>query len=455
MDRFTSENGRMYRKYRVNADLLCLGDRMRGSVFRPCLDVLPATTLEGALRARFPQPDRCVYPIGRIIQARKEALVYSPRDRVAGVSKVPIQAELLTSVEAEVYVLLNDWTVRLPERFELFIGALRAQGCGRTAWEVVEDRIPAGNPVQGALFSRIPDTEKWREAFGITNVHSARLGYLPIPERGARTYYQRALFEGSVVHADAIAVLQEGRVASSVDAKPPTDPLASVLGDITQERRGMKDTTLHAAGQVLARYGYAIARLYLEDRRQIKAKDQVTVSAALRALEVLESREPTRSHPELGAFVLRKLEAVMEWKRMFGADQPQAAILEPLRDGFGEALQSAGKEMTEAPEFERASIRGKFAHEIGDAVALYGVEEARRKLKETARRWAERRAQGQPTKGQPEENVAMADRALELLLRREILAQHPNVARLLLRRTLVKQSKTSKNQSNRRRNRRR
>ncbi|MER3462889.1 MAG: hypothetical protein C4342_07945, partial [Armatimonadota bacterium] len=130
MDKYQKENGRRYRKYGFTSKLLCIGDRMRGSVFRPCLDVLPATTLEGALRDRFPRPDRCVYAIGRFTKMQKDSLVYSPRDRVAGVSKVPIQTEVLADVEAEVYILLNDWTVEYPKQFSMRMGAMRAQGCG-------------------------------------------------------------------------------------------------------------------------------------------------------------------------------------------------------------------------------------------------------------------------------------------------------------------------------------
>lgn len=435
MDKFTAEKERMYRKYRVTAELLCLGDRMRGSIFRPSLEVLPATTLEGALRSKFPRPDRCVHPIGRILRARKEALVYSPRDRVAGVSKVPIQTELLTELEAEVYVRLNDWTLKFPERFGMRVGAMRAQGCGWTEWEVVEDEVPAGQPVPGRLYSRVPDSDKWKEAFGIKNVISARVGYLPIPERGARTFYQRALFEGSAVVADPVVVRP---VASApFEPAPREDLLAPLLAAMPTPPTDLKGSTLDTAGRVLALYGYSVARLHLKDKEALGAKDKGTVQAAVAALDVLETHEPTRSNPELGAFILRKLEALRAWKNLLAEGVNEAVRMDPAADDYCSILEQARFEIGQEAERLGADIKRKFAVEIGDAVARYGVEGARKKLDDTVQRWEQRKREGHPAKGQSPENIDLAKRSLEVIASQEPLRQLPNVARLLLRQTLT------------------
>jgi len=449
MDKFTAEKGRMYRMYRVTAELLCLGDRVRGSIFRPSLEVLPATTLEGALRSKFPRPDRCVHPIGRILRARKEALVYSPRDRVAGVSKVPIQTELLTDLEAEVYVRLNDWTLKFPERFGMRVGAMRAQGCGWTEWEVVEDEVLAGQPVPGRLYSRVPDSDKWKEAFGIKNVIAARVGYLPIPERGARTFYQRALFEGSAVVADPVVVITERVASAPFEPAPREDLLAPLLAPLLAAMppppTDLKGSTLDTAGRVLALYGYSVARLHLKDKEALRAKDGETVQAAVAALDVLETHEPTRSNPELGAFILRKLEALRAWKNLLAEGANKAVRMDPAADDYRSILEQARSEIGQETERLGADIKRKFAVEIGNAVARYGVEGARKKLDDTVQRWEQRKREGHPAKGQSPENIDLAKRSLEVIASQQLLRQSPNVARLLLRQTLTGDKKESRN----------
>lgn len=439
MDKYEGAHGRRYRKYQVTAELLCIGDRMRGSIFRPCLDVLPATTLEGALRDKFPRPDRCVFAIGRIVEANREAIIYSPRDRVAGASKVPIQTEYLANVRAEVFIRLNDWTLKFPEQFSMRMGAMRAQGCGWTEWHAADDGIEAGKPVWGTLYSRLPDVPKWREAFGIRNVESPVVGYLPIPERGARTYYQRALLEGSRVLGDAVVVLTEGEDPRPTEP-PMQDPMAEVLASLdVPENLSDGSTVLATAASVLARYGYAVARLHLQDKHELEQKSKQPVQLALAALDVLESLEPTRSNAELGAFVLKKLRLIPEWQRRFGKSiRVSSPRLEQPQDEFRDSLRSVVEGIQASAEYRNPRVRvgRSFALDVANAVARFGVDATLTRLEQKEQRWAEQRREGKPVKGQSKENMALVRRALQELQREERIARERNVGRMVVRRAL-------------------
>lgn len=452
MDRYETKNGRQYRKYEVTADLLCVGDRMRGSVFRPCLDVLPATTLEGALRERFPRPDRCVFPIGRILEARREALIYSPRDRVAGVSKVPIQTEYLTDVKAVVFIRLNDWTEKFDEEFSMCMGAMRAKGFGWTKWRMAEDKIEAGPPVQGKLYSRIPDVDKWKNAFGVVEVKSPVVGYLPIPERGARTSYQRALFEGSIVCADSVSVLQDDGVAP-LNEPEVHDPMAQVLASLEVDTKlRAVSSTLAAAGSVVARYGYGVAELYLQEKLSLAQKDKQWVKCALAALDTLQSLEPTRSNPELGAFVLKKLHLVPEWQKRFGKDVPGGQRLEPQGDELRDAIRGVVERIQSV---ERAQMPRSFVAELANAVGRFGCDATLDRLDKKERHWDEQRREGRRAKGQPKPRMNLARRLLEEIKKEERLATAPNIARLAVRRAFADDSKGQRNRNQPRRKQRR
>lgn len=209
MDRTTETEGRCFLRYRLTADLLCVGERMRASTYRRCLEVIPSTTLEGAFKVAFPHPDRVVYAAAKFRRPPvKEVLTYSPRDRGTNVSKLPLQVEYLTGVEADLYVIKNDWTRKFPSRFTLQVGAMRPQGFGRCDVEFVEQLAPA-NPKRGVLALRIPDTDAAKNAFGVRTVLDLRAGYLFVPDHGHNGHYERALFEGSRVVADPVVLEAE------------------------------------------------------------------------------------------------------------------------------------------------------------------------------------------------------------------------------------------------------
>lgn len=208
MDKTIESEGRKYLKYGLTADMLCIGERMRASSYRRCLEVFPCTTLEGAFKARFPHPDRIVYAAAKFIRKpKKELLVYSPRDRVMNSSKVPLQIEYLTNVNAEVYVLKNDWTRQFPREFEMQIGAMRPQGFGRCQLRFIQE-VEGSSPRLGVLAVRMQLNEGIKDAFAVRQVIEKRLGYLFVPEHGNKGHYELALFEDSRVAADPVVLTE-------------------------------------------------------------------------------------------------------------------------------------------------------------------------------------------------------------------------------------------------------
>src|SRR5581483_4006072 len=171
MDKYQQENGIRYARYSLEVDLLCLGERMRASTFRPCLKVFTTTSLVGALNARFPAHYRPFVASARFISFRAESLVYSPRDRVHNVSKVPLQIEYLADVKAEMHLQLNDFTCKeMPEEFELQLGGMKSSGFGRCRVTLEETSIDPGNPEVGDLAVRCLHDQKALEQWGFRNV---------------------------------------------------------------------------------------------------------------------------------------------------------------------------------------------------------------------------------------------------------------------------------------------
>ncbi len=448
MDKFTQENGRRYRKYRMTAQLLCIGDRMRASIFRPCLRVLPGTTLEGALRSQFPNPDRCVYTVGRLIRYKVDSLAYAPRDRALNTSVVPIQTEFLTDVEAEIYILLNDWTVKFPEKFTLRIGAMRAHGFGIAEMEMTKDKIEPESK-GGYLYTRIPDTTKWKNALGIKNVLSPVYGYLPIPERGAITYYQRSLFENTYLCADDV-ILADTPQKTEEPITFDRDPIAPILVSLAKENppQNLPAHLLNSVADVLAKYGYAIADLFLGDKSTKKTSDEKQVEAIKKHIAFLRTVQPTSNNPTLGASIIKRLNLINEWKDSF---QPPADCQEPPRadptpDPLEKEINSVIESIKKSQAYEQVKkFKGKFVIALADAYALYGGEKTLQRLNESQQRW-----RASVRKGQPEDVVDLAREIVQTIDSSTLLPSHPQIARLVIR-SLQKDSQPSKQHSTQRR----
>jgi hypothetical protein len=189
--------------YDLTARALYLGERAKGNLFKPCLHTIPYSAITGALNRHFADgghgdPIKAVgFLENRVGHNRAELLTYSPRDRVAENSKIPLQVEFLTDVVATVVVVDSEATRKLPERFSITLGGMRSHGFGEAELKLREKR-PATNPAPGLLRVRLPEEEA--ESFGIIKVQTPVYGYLFKPTPGTHTgVYVRSLFEGSRV----------------------------------------------------------------------------------------------------------------------------------------------------------------------------------------------------------------------------------------------------------------
>lgn len=200
--------------YELTANAIHLGERAKGNLFKPCLRTIPYSAITGALVRRFAQAEEDgIKAVGFLEKSvernRVELLMYSPRDRVVEISKIPLQVEFLSNVLATVLVIATEATLRFPEYFRIDLGGMRSHGFGSADLRLREKR-PAGVPRPGLLRVRLPEEE--RDAFGIVKVQTPLLGYLFKPTRGTNTgVYVRALFEGSRVVGPEILLQPQKR----------------------------------------------------------------------------------------------------------------------------------------------------------------------------------------------------------------------------------------------------
>lgn len=193
-------------EYELTSQALCMGERIKAGIFRPCVKTIPYSQITGALRHKLGSKD--LHAVGYLIEDKdyniSNYFVYSPRDRVLDTSKVPLQVEYLSNVKGKVLVVKNGAERDLPEDFTLTMGALRSKGFGLCRMKFyrqvsAEDMQIEGGRGDCELRVRLP--EKHIDKFGIRNVKKPIYGYLfePDEERPYTGCYVRALFEGSIV----------------------------------------------------------------------------------------------------------------------------------------------------------------------------------------------------------------------------------------------------------------
>lgn len=199
-----------YIECELTADVLCIGERVKKGIFKPCIRTIPFSSITGALRERFNKHN--IFAVGKLEDSYLKDIdnhihihVYSPRYRYEDVAKVPLQIEYMTDVSATVYVNINnediqDFCKELEICNEIWLGAFKSKGFGRCQLRYVKT-INSPAIKTGRLQSRIP--EKHLPVFGIEEVIKPIYGYLfeylfepgkPTSER-----YVKSLFEGSLV----------------------------------------------------------------------------------------------------------------------------------------------------------------------------------------------------------------------------------------------------------------
>ena len=188
---------------------LCMGERTKGGLFRPCSRTIRYSQISGALRRKFGAEE--IHAAGYLVddngRNKIDYLIYSPRERVKGVSKVPLQIEFLANVRGKVYILENDFTTAFPHRFEILMGALISKGFGLCDLHKVS-LAEAEPPRLGVLRTRIPLDKA--EIFNIKRVVRPVYGYLFEPTSPTSGVYVLSLFEGSeVVAPECLISLKE------------------------------------------------------------------------------------------------------------------------------------------------------------------------------------------------------------------------------------------------------
>jgi hypothetical protein len=189
-------------EYRLTSPALCLGERLKAGIFRPCdTRTIRYSAITGALRQLLPGE---VHAAGYFSKTPPEIRywVYGPRDRGAGASKLPITIQYVANVEGRVYLIPNG--AEPPQRLEFSLGALKSHGLGRCYMEVLGAIEPA--TVQGWLLTRLP--EDVAHLFGLSAVQP-RYGYLFRPTSPTEGVYVRSLFEDSLVEGPACLVKEE------------------------------------------------------------------------------------------------------------------------------------------------------------------------------------------------------------------------------------------------------
>ena len=183
-----------YLQYALESEALILGERMKGGVFRPSCKTLRWSTITMALRKFFGSKD--IHAVG-IFEPEPETsyFVYSPAERATGISRIPLQVEVLNDVKGKVYIVKND-EVNFPEEFEIFLGALISKGFGRCNLEY-EGEINNIERTEGILNTRIPI--KYKDKFLIEERDKSVYGYLFEPTSETSGIYIKSLFEGSEV----------------------------------------------------------------------------------------------------------------------------------------------------------------------------------------------------------------------------------------------------------------
>lgn len=194
-----------YLEYRLEADILSIGERTKKGTFKPCVKTIPFPTITGALRDKFGLPN--ILAVGKFTQDYLNKLdefrdvhTYSPRYIYEGVSKIPLKIEFLTNVKGLVYILLQDdkaleWCKQNPE-FDICMGAFKSKGFGECHLSYAKT-IEKPEIKTGFLQSRIP--ENYLSHFCIEEVHKPIYGYLFEPENVVTGKYVISIFEGSLV----------------------------------------------------------------------------------------------------------------------------------------------------------------------------------------------------------------------------------------------------------------
>jgi len=195
---------KVFFQYRLIAEMLCIGERMKKGTFRPCVKTIPFSSIVGALKDEYGFKEGEIFAAGYLEatqdnQTNKiEQMTMAPQYVDSGVSRVPLTVEFIINVKAKVYLLGEKDLIekRLGEKFSITMGALKSKGFGRcklSEMTLVEDLTIK----KGELLTRIP--EEHLDKFCIEKLKKPVYGYLFKPTSLTEGVYVKSLFERSLV----------------------------------------------------------------------------------------------------------------------------------------------------------------------------------------------------------------------------------------------------------------
>jgi len=304
-------------EYLLESPAMILGERFKGGIFRPSSKVLRYSQITGALRAELGIQD--IHAAGVIERFDIDFFIYSPQDKVAGRSKVPLTAEVLTNVRARMYIASP---TDLPEKLVLRIGALATKGFGESRLRL-ERVIKAGELRKSIgetsrtlregglpeLAARLPLREEiYMGVFEVTKIIKPIYYYMFYPTSPITVYYELSLKEDSIVIAPSILIRKheeiflEGWGMSSID---------SLIKRIARDGRlrGIQFTReeLNDLAEIYERYGFTVAEIHLRRRieRARGARNEQEQYKLRTLLDVLNLVESSRIPRQMGAYIIR------------------------------------------------------------------------------------------------------------------------------------------------------
>jgi len=191
-------------KLDLDIDSIIIGERVKGGIYRPCLETIPSSTVQGAFKNHLGLDLKGVGLFKTDTYEIKD-ITYSVKDKLLEVAKMPFTASCLfpkgkEKIKAVIYFVKADYIDKnIFRNLTLTIGALKSKGFGKAKVVGIEEVSPCIK--QGLLNVRIYEDECDR--FNIT-VLSPIYGYLFYPTNIVNGFYKRALFEGSLVRAPGV-----------------------------------------------------------------------------------------------------------------------------------------------------------------------------------------------------------------------------------------------------------
>lgn len=192
---------------------IAIGERVKGGVFRPCIETIPTSTLKGAFRIHFGLEDAVAIGFFKEGTYEKSTFTYAPFDTLLRTAKLPVTLEYLkpgrnsSVIHADIYVPKNRELEVLTRSVptEIFLGALKSKGFGRCQIRYVDEVEP--DIKVGYLKGRLLEEEC--RVFGISKIIKSCYGYLFYPISPITGIYKKALFEGSVIEGPEILIEKE------------------------------------------------------------------------------------------------------------------------------------------------------------------------------------------------------------------------------------------------------